>query len=57
MPTIVTEFDKSRYKRLPMRMCSSGDIFQAKIEKLLGDIDGRQNIHGKYISLNKGELL
>ena len=36
--TIVTEFGKLRYNRLPMGMCASGDIFQAKIDKLLGDI-------------------
>ena len=37
--TIFTEFGKFRYNRLPMGMCSSGDIFQAKVDKLLGDIE------------------
>ena len=38
MITIVTEFGKFRYNRLPMGMCASGDIFQDKVYKLLGDI-------------------
>ena len=38
MMRIVTEFGKFRYSFLPMGMCASVDIFQAKVEKLLGDI-------------------
>ena len=40
MTTIVTEFGKFGYNHLPMGMCTSGDIFQAKVDKLLGDIEG-----------------
>ena len=40
MTKIVTEFGKFRFNRLPMGMCSSGDIFQAKIDELLNDIEG-----------------
>ena len=40
MTTIVTEFVKLKYNLLPMGMCTSGDIFQSKLEKLLGDIEG-----------------
>ena len=40
MITIVTEFGKSIYNRIPMGMCASGYIFQAKVEELLGDIEG-----------------
>ena len=40
MTTIVTEFGKLRYNFLPMGMCTLGDIFQAKVDKLLGDIEG-----------------
>ena len=40
LSTIVTEFGKSRYNRLPMGMCASGYIFQAKVDKTLGDIVG-----------------
>ena len=38
--TIVTEFGKSRYNCLPMGMCASVDIFQAKVEEMIGDIEG-----------------
>ena len=40
MTTIVTEFGKLRYNFLPMGICASGDIFQAKVDKLLVDIEG-----------------
>ena len=38
MTTFVTKFGKFRYNCLPMGMCASGDIFQAKVDKLLSDI-------------------
>ena len=38
MTTIVTEFGKVKYNRLPMGKCVSGDIFQYKLDELLGDI-------------------
>ena len=38
MTAIVTEFGKFRYNRLPMGMCDSCDIFQATLDKLIGDI-------------------
>ena len=40
MKKILTEFGKLRYNRLPMGMCDLGDILQAKLDKLLGDIEG-----------------
>ena len=40
MTKIVTAFGKSRYTRLSMGMCTLGDIFQSKVDKLLGDING-----------------
>ena len=40
MCTIITEFGKFCYKRLPMGVSCSPDIFQAKIYELLGDIEG-----------------
>ena len=39
LTTIVTEFGKFRYKRLPMGLCCAPDIFQSKINELLGDLD------------------
>ena len=40
MTAIVTEFGNYRYNVLPTGMCVSGDIFQAKVNELLGDIEG-----------------
>ena len=42
MCTIITEFGKFCYLRLPMGVSCSPDIFQAKIYELLGDIEGTQ---------------
>ena len=39
MTTIVTEFGKFRYNRIPMGMFDSDGIFQDKVDNLLGDID------------------
>ena len=54
MTTIITEFGKFRYNRLPMGMCAPGDIFQAKVDKLLGDIEGVKMYIDDIIVLNKG---
>ena len=40
MMTIVTESGKFVYNFLPMSMCPSGYIFQAKVDYLIGDIEG-----------------
>ena len=40
MATIVTEFGKFIYNRLPMGMCASGDIFPTNEDEILGDIEG-----------------
>jgi hypothetical protein len=41
LTTIVTEFGKYRFNVLPMGLgILSGDIFQAKVNELLGDIEG-----------------
>ena len=39
MTAIVTEFGKFIYNRLPRGMCASVDIFQAKVDELLCDIE------------------
>ena len=38
MTPIVTKFGKFKYNRLPVVMWTSGDIFQTKIDELLGDV-------------------
>ena len=40
MTTIGTEFGTFKYKRLPMVMCALVDTFQAKVDKLIIDIEG-----------------
>ena len=56
MTTIVTEFGKFRYNCLPMGMCVSGDIFQAKVNELLGDIDGVKAYIDDILVLCKGSF-
>ena len=53
MRTIITEFGKFRYNSLPMVMCASGDIFQAKLDKLHGDIEGIKTYINGIIVLRK----
>ena len=53
MPTIVTKFGKSEYNRLSMGMCALGDIFQAKVEKLLSDIKGAKTYIYDILVLSK----
>ena len=38
MTTIITEFGKYIYNGLPMVMCALGNIFQAKVYNIIGDI-------------------
>ena len=40
MTTIVNEFCKFRYNWIPMGICTSGDILQAKVDGLLGETEG-----------------
>ena len=37
--TIVTKFGKCRYNSLPTVMCAPGDIFQSKVDELIGDTE------------------
>ena len=54
MTTIVTEFGKLRYNRLPMGICASGDILQAKVYEMLGDIEGvKKYIEGISVSIKE----
>ena len=51
--TIVTEFGKFRYNRVPMGLCGSGDIFQAKVDDLLSDIEGFKTYIDDILVLGK----
>ena len=53
MTAIVTEFGKFRYNHLPVGMCASGDIFQAKLGELLGDIEGVKTFIDDILVLSK----
>ena len=50
---IVSEFGKFKYNRLPMGICASGDIFQAKVDELLGDIMGVKTYIDDMLVLGK----
>ena len=52
MDTIVTEFGKLRYNRIPMGMCISEDILQAKLYKIPGDIEGVKTSINVILVLN-----
>ena len=54
LTTIVTEFGKSRYNRVPMVLCASNEIFQAKADNILGDINGVKKYTNSIIVLGKG---
>ena len=53
MMTIVTEFGKFRYNRAPRGMCALGDIFQAKADDLLDDIEGVKTYIDDILVLRK----
>ena len=50
---IVTSFGEFRHNLLPMGMCTSGDIFQAKVENLLSDIKGVKTYIDNILVLSK----
>ena len=56
LTTIITYFGKFRYNRVPMGLCASGDTFQYKVEKLLGDTEGVKRYIGYIIVLSKGKF-
>ena len=56
MTMIVTEFGKFGYNLLPMVMCASREIFQAKVGKLLGDIEGVKTYINYILVLRKENL-
>ena len=54
MCTIITEFGKYQYRRLPMGVSFSLDIFQPKIYDLLGDIEGIKSYIDDILLIKKG---
>ena len=56
MTTLVTEFGRFRYNCLPMRICASGDTFQEKVDKLLGDIEEVKTSTDNILVLRKESL-
>ena len=50
---IFTEFGTFGYNCLPMGMCASGDIFQAKVDKLIGNIEYVKTYIDNIIVLRK----
>ena len=53
MRTIVTEFGKFRYNKLPMGMCTSRYISQVRVGELLDNIEGVENYIDYILVFNK----
>ena len=53
MTAIVTEFGRLGYTFLPIGMCASGGIFQAKVDEILGDIKGVKTCINDILVLSK----
>ena len=53
---IVNKFGKFRYNRLPMGMFALLYIFQAKVDRLLGDIEGAKTYIDYILVLSKDFL-
>ena len=53
MRTIVTEFGKFRYNKLPMGMCTSRYISQVRVGDLLDNIEGVENYIDYILVFNK----
>ena len=51
------EFGRFQYNVLPMGIFMSGDIFQYKFNKLLGDIKRVKSYINNILVLNKGKFL
>ena len=53
MTTIVTEFEKFKYNRLPLGMWASENIFHAKVDELLGNIEAVKTYIDDILVLGK----
>ena len=56
MTTIVTGYFKFKYNSIPMGMCTSGYIFQAKSDKLISYIEGVKTYIDDILVLIKERL-
>ena len=56
LTTIIAAFGKFRYNRVPMGICASGDIFQAKFDKHLSDTNGFKTCIVNVLVLRKGRF-
>ena len=56
LTAIFTEFVKFQYNVLPMGLWVSGDIFQEKVNELLGDIQGVKAYIDDILVLNNGSF-
>ena len=52
--TIVAEFGEFRYNMVPMELCASGDILQAKVDDISSDIKGVKVYINNILVLGKG---
>ena len=56
MTKIVAEFYKFEYNYLPLGMCASVDIFQGKVDEILGDIKEAKTHINDILVLSKERL-
>ena len=56
MTDIITEFGKFRYNCLSMVMCALGNMSQAKVDEILGDIKGVKTYINNILVLSKDIL-
>ena len=54
--TIVTEFGKLIYNKVPMGLCAYGEIFQDKVDNILDETKGVNNYIDNRLVLSKGSL-
>ena len=52
--TIVAEFGEFRYNMVPMELCASGDILQAKVDDISSDIKGVKVYFNNILVYGKG---
>ena len=56
LKTLVKCFGTFGYNRVPMGLCNYGEIFQAKVDELIGGIKGVKTYIDNIIVLGKGSF-